>query len=132
VNILAFIFALEAGFQSSNELLYTAPDWNEGSLSAGYEMDSPYIQLEAAGELLDFFRVGGAAQIFMADTDNWQYAPYDARFTFYFQAHLAGFTAGWEHLCIHPIEAYGRPLIGWLYGGGDKLYLRYEAKIGVR
>lgn len=128
---LAFIFALEAGFQSQSEILFTAPEWDAASLSAGYQVDSPYVQLEAAGELFEFFRVGGAAKVFMADQNGWQYAPYDARFTFFFEGGFLGFTAGWEHLCIHPIESQGRPLAGWLYGGGDRIYLRYEGKIPV-
>jgi len=127
---LAFIFALEAGFQSSDILMFTAPGFDAGSLAAGYAIDSPYVQLEAAGELFDFLRVGGSAQIYMSDTDDWTYAPYDARFLFFFRATLAGFTMGFEHLCIHPLDSPGRPDFGWLYGGGNRMYLRYEAKIG--
>ncbi len=129
---LAFIFALEAGFQSSSEFMFTAPGWDGGSLQAGYQIESPYVQLEAAGELFEVLRVGGLAQIYFADTLNWQYAPYDARFIFFFQASAYGFTARWEHLCIHPLQSPSRPDVGFLFGGGDRISLRYEAKIPVR
>jgi hypothetical protein len=129
---LAFIFALEAGFQSSSELLFTVPDFDPTSLQAGYQLQSPYVTLEAAGELFDFLRVGGSAQIFFADTIGWQYAPYDARFVFFLQASLYGFTLHYQHLCIHPLQSEGRPDLGFLFGGSDRISLRYEAKIPVR
>lgn len=128
---LVFIFALEAGFQSTSELMFTAPGWDGGSLQAGYQLESPYVQLEAAGELFDFLRVGGSAQVYFADTVSWQYAPYDARFVFFIRASLAGFTIGFSHLCIHPLQADGRPEVGFLLGGGNRIYLRYEAEIAV-
>ncbi len=128
---LAFIFALEAGLQSSSELLYTAPGWDGGSLQAGYQIESPYVQLEAAGELFEVLRVGGLAQIYFADTLSWQYAPYDARFVFFVQLSYAGFTLGWQHLCIHPLQSDERPDVGFLFGGGNRLFFRYEAEIPV-
>jgi len=128
---LAFIFALEAGFQSTSELMFTAPGWDGGSLRAGYQIESPYVTLEAAGELFDFLQVGGSAQVFFADTLGWQYAPYDAHFVFFFQASRYGFTVRWHHLCIHPLQSEDRPDVGFLLGGGDTISLRYETKIPV-
>lgn len=128
---LAFLFALEAGFQSQSVLLYTAPDWDPASLQAGYQIDSPYIQLEASGELFGFLRLGGSSQVYFADTAGWQYAPFDARFRFFFQARFYGFTVGWEHECFHPQESPNRPDVGFLFGGGDRIYVRYEGKIRV-
>ena len=102
---------------------------------AGYQIESPYIQLGAEGILFDFLAMGGAAQIFMADTESWQYAPYDARFTFYFRGDLKLsrgllLTVGWEHECYHPTLTLDRPDVGFLYGGGDTIYARVTAKIG--
>jgi hypothetical protein len=131
MNVLALIFALEAGFHSYGELMYTAPDWDGGSLQAGYQIESPYVQLEAAGELFEILRVGGLAQIYFADTSSWMYAPYDARFVFFVQASFCGFTVGWSHLCIHPVQSGERPDVGFLFGGGNRLFLRYEAEIPV-
>ncbi len=128
---LAFIFALEAGFQSTSELMLTAPDFEPGSLQAGYQIESPYVQLEAAGELFGFLRIGCSIQIFFADTLGWQYAPYDARLPFFVEAKFYGFTVGWQHLCIHPLQSDERPDVGFLLGGGNRVYLRYEAKIPV-
>ncbi len=129
---LAFIFALEAGFQAQSELMFTAPGWDGGSIQAGYQIESPYVQVEAAVELFRFLQVGGSARVYFADTAGWEYAPFDARFPFFIKASLYGFTAGWEHLCIHPLQSPGRPDVGFLFGGGDRVYLRYEAKIPVR
>ena len=130
---LAFIFIFEAGFQSHSELMYTTPDFT--TLQAGYQIESPYVQLGAEGILFDFLAVGGLAQIFMADTEGWQYAPYDSRFTFYFHGDLKLswgllLTIGWEHECFHPTLTDGRPDMGFLYGGGDTIYARVTAKIG--
>ena len=129
---LAFIFALEVGFHAQSELMFTAPGWDGGSLQAGYQIESPYVTLEAAGEIFDFLQVGGSAQIYFADTLGWQYAPYDARFIFFLQASFYGFTARWQHLCIHPLQTDGRPDVGFLLGGEDRISLRYEAKIRGR
>ena len=130
---LAFLFILEAGFQSQSELLYTTPDFT--TLQAGYQIDSPYVLLGAEGILFDFLAVGGTAQIFMADTNSWQYAPFDTRFVFYLRgdfrlSRALLLTMGWEHACYHPALSEGRPSVGFLYGGGDKVYARVTAKIG--
>jgi len=40
MNWLAFIFALEAGFQSHSELLMFAPGWDPASIQAGANISS--------------------------------------------------------------------------------------------
>ncbi len=122
---LAFIFALEAGFQQQ-QFEITPP----GELLIAYEISSPYTKLEAGIELFQFLNIGGSTAIHMAGTDNWKLAPFDSRFTFYSRIKWRYLTIGWEHLCIHPILSDDRPQIGFLSGGGDKIYLRLEGKVG--
>jgi hypothetical protein len=127
---LTFVFILEAGFQSQSELMYTEPNFD--TLSAGYQIDSPYVLLGIEGIFFDFLALGGSAQIFVADTNSWMYAPYDTRFQFYLRgdfriAPRVLLTMGWEHECFHPALSWERPDVGFLYGGGDKIYARITA-----
>lgn len=132
---LAFFFALEMGFQSRSELLYNDPDWTSETVAAGYQIDSPYVLLQAEVIFFDFVAFGGWAQIYFADTESWMYAPYDGRFVFYFRGDVKLsrgllLVLGWGHECIHPSLSMNRPDLGFLFGGGNKIYARIEAKVG--
>jgi hypothetical protein len=121
---LAFIFVLEAGFQFQDVLLYEQPTFDE--LTASYAIESAYVAPEAGVELFDFLQVGGKTLIYMADTEGWQYAPFDSRYNFWARARWKFLELGREHECYHPILTARRPDLGFLYGGGDRVYLRPE------
>jgi hypothetical protein len=121
---LVFIFALEAGFQSQDVLLYERPTFEE--LTAGYAIESPYVALEAGAEFFGFLQIGGKALIYMADTTGWQYAPFDSRYTAWAKIRWRFLEIGAEHECFHPQLSESRPDVGFLYGGGNRFYLRLE------
>lgn len=125
---LAFVFALEAGFAQQQLVLFSVPAL--GPLDASYNTSSPYTTLEASVELLGFLDIGGGATIFMANTETYMYAPFDSRFAFHVKARHSFLTLGWEHECFHPILSGRRPAVGYLYGGGNRFFLRLEGKVG--
>lgn len=121
---LALIFALEAGFYSENMLLYNEPTLDV--LSASYRISSPYVELETELEFFRLVRLGGSATIYVADVAGWQYSPYDSRFAAWAKLKWEFLEIGFEHVCYHPVLAQDRIDLGFLYGGSDRMFIRFE------
>ncbi len=121
---LALIFALEAGFWSQNELLYIEPTLD--TLDASYRISSPYVMLETELEFFRLVRFGGNATIYIADVAGWQYSPYDSRYAFWAKLKWNFIELGFEHVCYHPVLARDRIDLGFLYGGSDRMFIRFD------
>lgn len=119
---LAFIFALQLGL-----------------IDGGYLSDEraifvpmvPQTRLEAAVEAWGVLRVGGAIDTPM----NWPrgdltFDPIRADYWFGVSATWRGLSAGWDHVCRHAMFTGFSTFIPQT-GYGDRIYVRYERRVGL-
>jgi hypothetical protein len=116
MNWIALVFALELGWMSQSLHF-------EG---ASYESASFYSELDGAVRIAGVLDVGGRVDTRFVDAAGYEFAPFDARYSVYTEVRWGGLSAGAEHTCIHPVMSGQRPDVGELYGGSDKIYVRFE------
>ena len=103
-----------------------------GVIAPGGALDGindPVIQTEMTFgvELFDHWSIEGSADIYSMFPDDSYFRPYQADFIFNTHLSFGGFDIGYEHQCYHPMEPRDQKAYS---GGYDKIYLRYEARLG--
>lgn len=112
---LAFLFAAEIGYASLGNIEYTPGQ-------------AVYTELEVGIIVAELLEIGFASQCYMGPVFSLPYAPWHQDYWAWMQAYYRGFTAGWRHVCHHPVLSPARPDVGYMFGGGNVLFVRYETR----
>lgn len=125
---VAFLFAVELGVANlanaklveyvPGQTIYANPKTSLGQ--------TVYVELEAGVVLAEILEIGGASQTYMSAVSLTSYAPWHADYWFWAKAHYRGLSVGLRHICQHPGLTPVRPEVGYLFGGGNVMFVRYE------
>lgn len=110
---LAFVFAVEFGYASFGNTEYTPGQ-------------AIYTELETCMVIAQFLEVGFATQCYMGPISPIAYSPWHQDYWAWVQLRYRGYSAGWRHVCNHPVLSLGRPDALHFFGSGNAIFLRYE------
>ena len=128
---IAFLFAVEVGMAAAPAWLVTVPEpeYLDQVVQLAPALTA-YTMLEVEAVILDLFRVGGAVATYSIRADGTlNYAPWTADYWVWAGLEHQGMSIGWRHICHHAIVSSARPQVGYLFGGGDVFYMRFEGLI---
>lgn len=117
LDLLVLLYAIEIGL-NPGPVVYSNHTMTEETVY--------YVQLEAAVEFASLLEVGGEVKthVLKSPTDH-TFNPFLADYWFYTQLNLGPITAGYRHLCIHPVvNAYAVPDFSQYR---DEFFIRIES-----
>ena len=110
---MLFVFALETGAMRETVVTYDMP-W-------GF-----YTHLEAGFTIAEIIDLGGSVRTFQ-DFNGPRFAPYRADYTLFVVARFRNLSIGAEHGCSHSVDSYREKPRSEIFGGYDRLFLRYAS-----
>jgi len=78
-------------------------------------------------EWFGLIETSATVQTFMSYEEGYSFSPYQSYYFVNVELSKYGFTVGYEHMCMHPIESVGSSRFG-ANGGHDRMYVEFSTR----